>query len=61
MPDREPFVQPFISTFWQDSMGEKVQSGLGAPVEAKERYMILDALRGFALLGVCLANYQEFS
>lgn len=33
----------------------------GAPVEAKKRHLILDALRGFALLGICLANYPEFS
>ena len=34
---------------------------LGAPVEAKQRHIILDALRGFALLGIVLANYPEFS
>lgn len=33
----------------------------GAPVEAKKRHVILDALRGFALLGICLANFPEFS
>ena len=27
----------------------------------KKRFIILDALRGFALLGICLANYPEFS
>ena len=32
-----------------------------APVETSERYMILDVLRGIALLGICLANYPEFS
>ncbi len=32
-----------------------------APVAAKQRHIFLDALRGFALLGVCLANYPEFS
>ena len=31
------------------------------PVETSERYMILDVLRGIALLGICLANYPEFS
>lgn len=31
------------------------------PVTAKQRHIILDALRGLALLGICLANYQEFS
>ena len=33
----------------------------GAPVEVKKRHVILDSLRGFALLGICLANYPEFS
>ena len=33
----------------------------GAPVESKKRYVILDALRGFAILGICMANYPEFS
>lgn len=32
-----------------------------APVAASKRHIFLDALRGFALLGVCLANYPEFS
>lgn len=32
-----------------------------APVNASGRYIILDALRGFALFGICLANYPEFS
>ena len=27
----------------------------------KKRYIILDALRGFAILGICLANFPEFS
>ena len=31
------------------------------PVEGKARYLILDFLRGFALLGICLANFPEFS
>lgn len=33
----------------------------GGPVLTGERYVILDALRGFALLGICLANFPEFS
>lgn len=37
------------------------QGGEIAPVAAKKRHIFLDALRGFALLGVCLANYPEFS
>lgn len=32
-----------------------------APVKSSERYVILDAWRGFAILGICLANYPEFS
>lgn len=31
------------------------------PVKTSERHVILDALRGFALLGICLANFPEFS
>lgn len=33
----------------------------GAPVETTKRHIILDALRGFAILGICLANYPEFA
>ena len=32
-----------------------------APVNGSRRYIILDALRGFALLGICMANFPEFS
>jgi uncharacterized protein len=32
-----------------------------APVSVKQRYIILDALRGFALLGIAIANFPEFS
>ena len=31
------------------------------PVASSERHAILDVLRGIALLGICLANYPEFS
>lgn len=31
------------------------------PINEKQRHIILDFLRGFALLGICLANYPEFS
>ena len=31
------------------------------PIRTRERFIILDALRGFALLGICLANFPEFS
>ncbi len=41
---------------------EAAMKGNGmAPTGAKERYVILDALRGLAILGICLANYPEFS
>lgn len=32
-----------------------------SPVKPKQRHIILDALRGFALFGICLANFSEFS
>lgn len=31
-----------------------------SPVRSSERYVILDALRGFALLGIAMANFPEF-
>lgn len=31
------------------------------PVKTSERYVLLDALRGLALLGIILANFPEFS
>lgn len=31
------------------------------PIKPKERYIILDVLRELALLGICLANFPEFS
>ena len=38
-----------------------LQSATLSPTSEKQRYIILDALRGFALLGICLANLPEFS
>ncbi|MDR1524613.1 MAG: DUF418 domain-containing protein [Tannerella sp.] len=38
-----------------------VMSAETGPVGVSERYMILDVLRGIALLGICLANFPEFS
>ena len=32
-----------------------------SPVKTSERFVVLDALRGFALLGICMANFPEFS
>ena len=40
--------------------GVNIKSAV-APVAANQRYIILDALRGFALLGIAMANYPEFS
>lgn len=31
------------------------------PVKPNERHIVIDALRGFALLGICMANFPEFS
>lgn len=36
-------------------------AGPAAPVRSSERYVVLDALRGFAILGICMANFPEFS
>lgn len=38
-----------------------MNTGNIGPVRSKERYVILDALRGLALFGICLANFPEFS
>ena len=38
-----------------------MKQNVGSPVEGKQRHIILDALRGFALLGIVLANYPEFA
>lgn len=38
-----------------------MESTTYSPVNPSQRYVILDALRGFALIGICLANYPEFS
>lgn len=32
-----------------------------APIKTSERFAILDILRGFALLGIAIANFSEFS
>lgn len=32
-----------------------------SPIKPSERFIILDALRGFALLGIAIANFPEFS
>ncbi|WP_455584212.1 DUF418 domain-containing protein [Bacteroides sp.] len=40
---------------------ENINTANIGPVRSKERYIILDALRGLALFGICLANFPEFS
>lgn len=42
-------------------MTEYIHTANIGPVRSRERYIILDALRGLALLGICLANFPEFS
>lgn len=42
-------------------MMETKNKDIARPVRSKERYILLDALRGLALFGICLANFQEFS
>lgn len=42
-------------------MKEYIHTNYTGPVRSKERYIILDALRGLALLGIFLANFPEFS
>lgn len=39
----------------------KRETGDLSPVKSSERFVILDALRGFALLGIVIANFPEFS
>ena len=37
-----------------------IDNNMTGPTNAKERFIILDALRGLALLGIVLANFPEF-
>ena len=39
----------------------KLAQNQQGPTTAKERHVILDALRGLALLGIALANFPEFA
>lgn len=41
-------------------MEHTLTNGL-SPIKSSERFVILDALRGFALLGIVIANFPEFS
>ena len=40
---------------------ESVTNHTAIPVKSSERYVILDVLRGLALLGIAIANFPEFS
>ena len=40
---------------------DKLSQNQQGPTTAKERHVILDALRGLALLGIALANFPEFA
>lgn len=42
-------------------VSESTVSDTVIPVKSSERYVILDVLRGLALLGIALANFPEFS
>lgn len=42
-------------------MIKTVSTNSAGPIRSGERYILLDALRGLALLGICLANFSEFS
>ena len=42
-------------------MQSKVVSDKSSPVRLSDRHVILDILRGIALLGICLANFPEFA
>ncbi len=41
--------------------GSRIMRDCLSPTTAKERHVLLDALRGLALLGIALANYPEFA
>ncbi len=42
--------------FRQDSLNKTI-----GPTAGKQRYVVLDAMRGLALLGIALANFPEFA
>lgn len=42
-------------------MTETKHTDSTGPLQTAERYILLDALRGLALFGICLANFPEFS
>ncbi len=42
-------------------MKNTLPSDMAQPAASAERFVLLDALRGLALFGICLANFPEFS
>jgi len=44
----------------QSLSANELGTGKAQPVKASQRIVVLDALRGFALMGIALANYPEF-
>ena len=47
---------PALSPFRMQNM----TTNLGNPTTGRQRFNELDALRGFALMGIALANFPEF-
>lgn len=45
----------------QSLSANELGTGKAQPVKASQRIVVLDALRGFALMGIALANYPEFT
>ena len=45
----------------ENQIQSKVVSDNLSPTGSSERYIVLNILRGIALLGICLANFPEFA
>lgn len=50
-----------ICDFLKKTKARQSLAPIAMPVKSSERYAILDILRGFALLGIAIANFPEFS
>lgn len=50
-----------IRDFLKKPKARQSLAPIAMPVKSSERYAILDVLRGFALLGIAIANFPEFS
>ena len=57
---KEGKSQDFIN-FAPSNAKDMISERTGSPIDVKQRHVILDALRGIALFGICLANFPEFS